>query len=91
MKKRLSIGIALLGKPKLLIMDEPSAALDLAGKYKIREYMKSFTSQLGYSIIVVSHDQNELSVCDKLYLLKDSNLQQIETGLDDKTLIELIS
>ena len=91
MKKRLSIGIALLGNPKLLIMDEPSAALDLAGKYQIREYMKHFTSQLDYSIIVVSHDQNELSACDKLYLLKNSRLSPIETGTDDKTLIQLIS
>lgn len=91
MKKRLSIGIALLGNPKLLIMDEPSAALDLAGKYNIRKYMKHFTTKLDYSIIVVSHDENELAICDRLYLLKDHRLQPIDTGLDDKTLISLIS
>ena len=32
--------LLLLEKPSLLIMDEPSAALDLSGKYEIKEYMK---------------------------------------------------
>lgn len=90
MKKRLSIGIALLEKPSLLIMDEPSAALDLAGKYQIKEYMKYYTSELHGSILVVSHDQNELSVCNKLFLLKDGSLKQIDSNIQDKELIRLL-
>ena len=45
MKKRLSIGIALREKPQLLIMDEPSAALDLTEKFHIKEYMKYYTKR----------------------------------------------
>lgn len=90
MKKRLSIGIALLEKPSLLIMDEPSAALDLAGKYRIKDYMKQYTSKMNGSILVVSHDQNELSVCDKLYLLKNGQLNQINSNLNDSELINLL-
>lgn len=90
MKKRLSIGIALLEKPSLLIMDEPSAALDLAGKYRIKDYMKQYTSKMNGSILVVSHDQNELSVCSKLFLLKDGHLNRIDAALEDSELIHLL-
>lgn len=90
MKKRLSIGIALLEHPQLLIMDEPSAALDLEGKYQIKEYMKYYTSRLNGSILVVSHDQNELAICNKLYLLKNRTFHEIKTGLSDEALIKLL-
>ncbi|MDE7156992.1 MAG: ABC transporter ATP-binding protein, partial [Lachnospiraceae bacterium] len=65
MKKRLSIGIALADNPSLLIMDEPSAALDLECKKLIRDYIKNFTRN-GGSVLLVSHDEPELSICDKL-------------------------
>lgn len=76
MKKRLSIGIALADNPSLLIMDEPSAALDLECKKLIRDYIKNFTRN-GGSVLLVSHDEPELSICDKLFLLKDSSLTEI--------------
>ena len=76
MKKRLSIGIALADNPSLLIMDEPSAAMDLECKKLIRDYIKSFTRNSG-SVLLVSHDEPELSICDKLFLLKDSSLTEI--------------
>ncbi len=76
MKKRLSIGIALADNPSLLIMDELSAALDLECKKLIRDYIKSFTRNSG-SVLLVSHDEPELSICDKLFLLKDSSLTEI--------------
>lgn len=90
MKKRLSIGIALLEKPSLLIMDEPSAALDISGKYKIKKYMKYYTSELNGSIIVASHDQNELSVCNKLYLLKNGVLNLIPPEMQESELIRIL-
>ncbi len=90
MKKRLSIGIALLNNPSLLILDEPSAALDIAAKHDIRNYMKYYTSKLNGSIIVVSHDQNELSVCNRLFLLKDGCLSEISTNLTDDELVKLL-
>lgn len=90
MKKRLSIGIALLNNPSLLIFDEPSAALDLAAKHDIQKYMHYFTSKLKGSIIVVSHDQNELSVCNRLFLLKEGILSEISTQLTDEELVKLL-
>ena len=90
MKKRLSIGISLLQKPSLLVMDEPSAALDISGKFDIRNYMKYYTLKLHSSIIVVSHDQNELSICNKLFLLKNGSLIQINSKMKDEELVKLL-
>lgn len=85
MKKRLSIGIALADNPSLLIMDEPSAALDLECKKQIREYMKAFTRK-GGAILIVSHDEPELSICDKLFLLKDSSLSEIPSSERERSI-----
>lgn len=90
MKKRLSIGIALLNNPSLLILDEPSAALDIAAKHDVRKYMHYFTSDLKGAIIVVSHDQNELSICNRLFLLKGGILSEISTHLTDEELVKLL-
>lgn len=73
MKKRLSIGIALANKPKLLILDEPGTALDLSCKTEIRNYIKNFCSK-GNSVLLVSHDEADLALCNCLYLLKEGTL-----------------
>lgn len=91
MKKRLNIAIALLDNPELIIMDEPSAALDLTGKYQIREYMKYFTETEQKSIIVVSHDLTELSVCNRLYCLKDGKLIPVNPGYTDKDIMDMLA
>lgn len=90
MKKRLNIAIALLDHPKLLIMDEPSAALDLAGKYQIREYMKEFTRTNNGSILVVSHDLTELAVCNRLYCLKNGQLHPVPDTYKDEDIMEML-
>lgn len=90
MKKRLSIGIALLSNPKLLVMDEPSAALDIAGKYEIKKYMNYYSSEKHGSILIVSHDFSELSVCNRLYLLKDGILKEIPNDTDESKLVSML-
>ena len=77
MKKRLSIGCAVAHKPKILFLDEPSAALDIVCKEKIIEYLESFKSQGGI-VIIATHDISELEVCDDLYILKNGTLHLYE-------------
>ena len=73
MKKRVSIGCAMANKPKILLLDEPTSALDIVCKEQIYKYLQEFKGQ-GGRILLVTHDIYELSLCDKLYLLKDSLL-----------------
>lgn len=55
MKQRLSIGIALLHQPKLLILDEPTNGLDPNGIIEIRTLLKSINKEFGTTIIISSH------------------------------------
>ena len=73
MKKRLSIGCSVAKKPPLLLLDEPCAALDLVCKQSILDYMTEFKSR-GGTLILTTHDESDLSVCDSIYILKNGTL-----------------
>lgn len=74
MKKRLSIGCSVANHPKLLLLDEPSAALDLICKERIGNYLKDFKAH-GGSIILATHDVQEIELCDVWYILKNGMLE----------------
>ncbi len=74
MKKRLSIGCSVANHPRLLLLDEPSAALDLICKERIGNYLKDFKAQ-GGSIILATHDVQEIELCDVWYILKNGMLE----------------
>lgn len=74
MKKRLSLAICMLERPDLLLLDEPLAALDLLCK-GILDYLKEYTGN-GGSIIVATHEEDALSICNRIYILKDGLLQE---------------
>ena len=74
MKKRLAIGCAVAHKPKILLLDEPSAALDLICKTRISNYLTQF-KQKGGIVILATHDFQELPLCDQLYILKNGVLE----------------
>ncbi len=77
MKKRLAIGCAVAGDPKILLLDEPSAALDLECKERIVNYIQDFKSRGGI-VLLATHDVQEIEVCDEWYILKDGVLHPYE-------------
>lgn len=88
MKKRLSIACALSNRAPLLIMDEPGAALDLECKEAIREYLSEYIKK-GGTVVLTSHELEELSLCTRMYIVKDRGLMEIENGLSARELIGL--
>ncbi len=68
MKRRLSLAIALLGKPKLLVLDEPTVGIDPALRRKIwRELYKQRDNGVG--ILITTHVMDEAELCNKVGLL----------------------
>lgn len=60
MKQRLAIACAMLGNPRLMVLDEPTNGLDPAGIQEIRELIKHMPSQNGTTVIVSSHLLSEI-------------------------------
>ena len=74
MKQRLGIAMALLGSPKLLILDEPTNGLDPIGIEELRELIRSFPKQ-GITVILSSHILSEVQlIADHVGIISDGVL-----------------
>ncbi len=87
LKKRVSIASVLQNNPKILILDEPSAALDLPCKEVIHEQLLSFTKNGGI-VLFTTHEEAEFSLCNTLYILKDGILHPAPDTQDMHLLIQ---
>jgi len=86
MKKRLSIACAVARNPKILLLDEPSASLDIICKEQILDYLGDFCAN-GGSAVLVTHDTQEIEFCDSAYMLSDGRLEGYHYSGDVKTLV----
>lgn len=86
MKKRVSIGIAMAGMPPVLLMDEPSAALDLVCKEEIRRYLQVYLERKG-TVVITTHEESELEMCSKVFVMKEGRLEQIDRELRGEALV----
>lgn len=77
MKKRLSIGCAVAGGAQILLLDEPSAALDLVCKEQIYNYFKQFQAE-GGTVFLATHEIQEVELCDQCCILKQGSLKAYE-------------
>ncbi|MNW43903.1 putative ABC transporter ATP-binding protein YxlF [compost metagenome] len=87
MKQRLGIAQALLKKPKLLVLDEPTNGLDPVGIRDIREYLKQLAGNLGMGILISSHQLSEIEkIADRVIIMQDGRIfadQQIGDVTND--------
>ena len=75
MKQRLGIAAALLGFPKLLILDEPTNGLDPAGIQEMRELICSLPERFGMTVIVSSHLLSEIDqIADVVGIIREGEL-----------------
>tara|TARA_R110002126_G_scaffold18036_10_gene69534 strand:- start:837 stop:1736 length:900 start_codon:yes stop_codon:yes gene_type:complete len=75
MSKRVSIAQALMGSPKIVLLDEPTAGLDPANAKKIRQIVKDLSDNTTF--VISSHNLDELEkLCDQVVYLEHGKLQQ---------------
>ena len=86
MKKRLAIACAVAENPEILLLDEPSAALDLVCKDVISEYLAEYKNNGGI-IVIATHDIQDLPLCDKLYIFKSGILEDYQYSGDISDLV----
>ncbi|WP_438434750.1 ABC transporter ATP-binding protein [Gorillibacterium sp. sgz500922] len=75
MRQRLGVAQALLHKPSLLILDEPTNGLDPAGIRELRDYLRALARNEGISIVVSSHLLAEMELmCDRVGIIQNGRL-----------------
>ena len=76
--QRIAIARAIVNKPRILLLDEPLAALDLKVREKMRYELKEMQRNLGITFIFVTHDQEEAMVMsDTVVVMNNGEIQQI--------------
>ena len=95
MKQRLGLAAALIGNPKLLILDEPTNGLDPSGILDFREIVKKAAREKGMAVFISSHILSEIqNLCDRVAFINDGVIKSVEdikdnnveTRLDSMTL-----
>ena len=92
MKQRLGLAAALIGNPKLLILDEPTNGLDPSGIIDFRDVVKKAARERGMSVFISSHILSEVqNLCDRVAFINNGVIKSIEDIHDNTMATELDS
>jgi ABC-type protease/lipase transport system fused ATPase/permease subunit len=72
--QRIALARALFGAPRLLVLDEPNAHLDMEGEVQLANALTALSAQ-GVTSLVVAHRAGVLAIADKLLVLRDGRLE----------------
>jgi ABC-2 type transport system ATP-binding protein len=79
MQQRLGLGVALLGRPALVLLDEPTSALDPVGRHDVREIIRALKAR-GTTVFLNSHLLTEVEqVCDRVAIVDKGRVIQVGT------------
>ena len=79
-RQRVALARAIVGKPSILLMDEPLSALDAELKIEMRREIQNIHKLTGATILYVTHDQSEaLAMADRIIIMKDGAVEQVGT------------
>ncbi len=80
MQRRVQLARALMVRPKLAILDEPTTGLDVVQAIEIRDVIKRFSRDLGITVILSSHNMLEVQeVCDRVAIIDRGKIRELGT------------
>jgi putative ABC transport system ATP-binding protein len=77
-QQRVAIARALVHEPKLLVCDEPTAALDAHSGHRVMELLRQVAVQPGRAVIVVTHDSRVFEFGDRIIHMNDGRVEKVE-------------
>ena len=80
-KQRVAIARALVSQPKIVLADEPTAALDKQSGRDVVEIMQRLAKQQGCTILIVTHDNRILDVADRIINMEDGYLSAVDPAI----------
>ncbi|PXA67191.1 ABC transporter ATP-binding protein [Cryobacterium arcticum] len=81
MRQRVMIAMALALKPQLMIMDEPTTALDVLVQREIIEQISDLRAEFGFSVIFITHDLPLLlEISDRIAVMREGRIVEIDTA-----------
>src|SRR5262249_7652239 len=81
-QQRIAIARALVNEPRLLVCDEPTAALDAQAGHAVLGLIKQVAVQPGRAVIVVTHDNRVFGFGDRIVEMSDGRIERIEDGVE---------
>lgn len=82
-RQRVAVGRAIVRRPKVLLFDEPLSNLDAKLRVEMRMELMRMQKELGWTVIYVTHDQQEaMTMADSMVLLSGGTIQQIGSAMD---------
>lgn len=80
-QQRVALARAIVNRPRVLLLDEPMAALDLKLRKRMQIELKRLQEHLGITFIIVTHDQEEaLVMADRIAVMNSGKIMQVGTG-----------
>ena len=82
-RQRVALARAIVGRPSILLMDEPLSALDAELKISMRQEIQDVHRRTGATILYVTHDQSEaLAMADRILVMREGAIEQVGTPQD---------
>jgi putative spermidine/putrescine transport system ATP-binding protein len=82
-QQRVALARAIAPAPRMLLLDEPLAALDARIRHRLRDEIRALTDRLGMTALYVTHDQEEaLAISDRVVVMREGRIEQAAAPAD---------
>ena len=91
-QRRLDLALALIGRPKVLLLDEPAAGLSIKESLDLAHNLRDLAARWGVTVLLVEHDMEVVfSICDRITVLHLGNILAEGTPAEIREIPEVVT